>query len=41
MGPAQIDETTYFSFLKSGDLPNYTYAERLLGGQKREGVTSE
>ena len=24
----------YFSFLKSGDHPNYTYTEKLLGGPK-------
>ena len=26
-------ETTYFSFSKSRDLPNYTCSEKLLGGQ--------
>ena len=30
-GPSQ---TTYFSFLKSGDLHDYTCTERLLGGQR-------
>ena len=28
-------EVIYFSFSKSRGLPNYTCAERLLGGQKR------
>ena len=31
LGPAQ---TMYFSFWKSGDLPNHIYTERLLGGQR-------
>ena len=31
LGSAQ---TTYMSFLKSGDLPDYTCAEKLHGGQR-------
>ena len=31
LGPGQ---TTYFSFSKSGDLPDYTCIENVLGGQR-------
>jgi len=33
VGPAQ---TTYFSFSKSGDLPNHTYAEKASWRSKGE-----
>ena len=33
LGPGQ---TTYFSFSKSGDFPDYTCTERLLGSQREE-----
>ena len=32
--PDRRQETTYFSFLKSGDLPDYTCIERLLRDEK-------